>query len=147
MALLTPPRSTQYPLVARFTWNWDDTMVNTSGSTDDFKVFGSPHVFDVIPLPPGAVVVGGQVATVTAVTGSTAYNVKVGDSGSDVRYLGTTDRVAAGSTPLLTPGFANPSGLNIRLTVTPTIADATAGSLVLTVFYVIAGRANETQVS
>lgn len=146
MTVKKAARTAQYPLVAEFTFDVaNDTMVNTSGASDNFKVVGA-HVFDVIPLPPGAVVIGGSVVTETAVTGSTAYNVKVGDSASDTRYLGSTDKTTAALTALVPTGYVG-LGENLRLTVTPTVADSTAGKLTVRVEYVVNGRANEVQVN
>ena len=136
-------RSSQYPLMAEFTFNVLDTMVNTSGANDGFATVAT-HVFDVINLPAYATVVGGEVVTETAVTGSTAYNVSVGDSVSATRYLGVTDKTAAARTALVPTGFVG-AGENIRLTVTPTVAASTGGTITLRVMYVIRGRGNEVQ--
>lgn len=139
-------RTAQWPLVAEFTFNFDDTMLNTAGVLKDFKTLGTSIVADVIPLPPGAVVIAGEVVTDTAVTGSTAYNVSIGDSGSATRYLGATDKVLAGRTALVPTGYLG-AGENLRLTVAPTIADATAGKVTVRVTYVITGRSSEVQIS
>lgn len=143
MAKLIASRGAQYPLVAEFTFNYDDTMVDTGGALKDFKTVGST-VVDAINLPPNAIVVGGEVVTETAVAGATAYNVSVGDAGSATRYLGATDRVAAGRTPLVPTGYVSNGG-NIRITVAPTVAAATAGKVTVRVQYVVRNRVNETQ--
>lgn len=143
MAKLNPARGAQYPLVAEFTFNFDDTMVDTSGASKDFATVGD-NVFDVINLPVGAVVTGGEVVTETAVAGSTAYNVKVGDSNDDDRYLGATDRVAAGRTALVPTGYVS-VGEQIRVTVSPTVAAATAGKVTVRVQYIVRHRTNEVQ--
>lgn len=142
MALKKATRTAQRPLVAEFTFNFDDTMVDTSGVTKDFKTVGTSIVADVINLPLNAIVVGGEVVTETAITGSTAYNVSVGDSGSATRYLGATDRVAAGRTALVPTGYVG-AGENIRLTVAPTVAAATAGAVTVRVEYILRGKADE----
>ena len=142
MSLKTKMKYSQDVRVAEFTFNFDDTMVATDGTTDDFKAVQA-NVFDVIELPPNSVVVGGDVTTETAFTGSTAVNVKVGDSGSDNRYLGTTDRITAGRTALVPTGYVNASGLSVRLTVTPTVLAATAGKATVRVEYIVRDRANE----
>lgn len=142
MALKTKQRYSQDVRVAEFTFSFDDTMVATDGTTDDFKAVQA-NIFDVVDLPPNSVVVGGEFVTETAIGTSTAYNVKVGDSGSDVRYLGTTDRVTAGRTALVPTGYVNTGGLPVRLTVTPTVGAATAGKCSLRVQYVIRDRADE----
>lgn len=143
MSKLIAARAAQYPLVAEFTFNFDDTMVDTSGALKDFKTVGST-VVDAINLPPGATVTGGEVVTETAVVGATAYNVSVGDSGSATRYLGATDRVAAGRTPLVPTGYVG-NGEQIRVTVAPTVADATAGKVTVRVQYIVRNRMNEPQ--
>ena len=144
MAQKLATRGGQYPITSEFTFDVaNDTMKNTSGVDDNFKVVG-PHVFDTILLPNNATVVSGEVVTETAVSGSTAYNVSVGDSGSATRYLGVTDKVAAGRTALVPTGFVG-GGEQIRVTVAPTVADATAGKITVRVTYVIRNRMNETQ--
>lgn len=143
MAKIRTTRSSQYPLVATFTFNFDDTMVDVNGATKDFKTVGSA-VFDAIYLPTNAVVLGGEVVTETAAAGSTAYNISVGDSGNATRYLSATDRTAVGRTVLVPTGYVG-AGENIRVTVNPTVAAATAGKFTVSVNYVIRGRANETQ--
>ena len=70
--LRTATRGNQYPLVAEFTFNFDDTMVDTSGATKDFKVVGST-VVAAIKLPTNAVITGGAVTTEIAVTGATGF--------------------------------------------------------------------------
>lgn len=143
MSKLIATRGLQYPLVAEFTFNFDDTMVDTSGTLKDFKTVGST-VVDAINLPTNAIVTGGEVVTETAVTGSTAYNVSVGDSGSATRYLGATDRVAAGRTALVPTGYVG-SGEQIRVTVAPTVTAATAGKVTVRVQYIVRNRVLETQ--
>lgn len=143
MAKIRTTRTSQYPLVASFTFNFDDTMVDVTGVSKDFKTVGST-VFEAIFLPVNAIIIGGEVVTETAATGSTAYNISVGDSGSATRYLGATDKTAAGRTALVPTGYVG-TGENIRITVAPTVAAATAGKFTLRVEYVIRNRANETQ--
>lgn len=144
MAQKLASRGGQYPITAEFTFDVaNDTMKNVSGADDNFNVVGS-HVFDAILLPTNAIVVGGEVVTETAVSGSTAYNVKVGDSVNDARYLASTDRVAAGRTALTVTGFVG-GGEQVRVTVAPTVANATAGKITVRVSYIIRNRVNEVQ--
>ena len=138
-------RTAQYPLVASFTFAIGDTMTNTSGASDGFATVAA-HVFDIIPLPSGATVLSGHVVTDTAFAGSTAYNVKVGDSGADNRYLGTTDKTTAALTALVPTGYVG-AGENLRITVTPTVADATAGQITVRITYIISGRTSEIQIT
>ena len=142
MAKLNPSRAAQTVLSAEFTFEFADTMKDVNGVTKDFKTVGT-HVFDAINLPPRATVVGGEVVTETAVTGSTAYNVSVGDSGSATRYLGVTNRLTAGRTPLVPTGYVG-DGENLRVTVSPTVADATAGKVTIRVQYIMRDRWSET---
>ena len=142
MAKLNPSRAAQTVLSAEFTFEFADTVKDVNGATKDFKTVGST-VVDAINLPPRAIVVGGEVVTETAVTGSTAYNVSVGDSGSATRYLGATNRLTAGRTPLVPTGYVG-TGENLRLTVAPTVADATAGKVTVRVQYIMRDRWSET---
>jgi hypothetical protein len=141
MAALKSTRSAQNVLEAEFSFTIGDTMVNTAGAADAFASVAA-HVFDIINLPPGACVVGGEVVTDTAFTGSTAYNVTVGDSASAARYLGTTDKTTAARTALVPTGYLG-LGENLRLTVTPTLGAATAGKITVRVLFTVTGRANE----
>lgn len=143
MSVLNATRGSQYPLIAEFTFNFDDTMTNVSGVADGFATVAT-HVFDAINLPRGAVVLYGDVTTETAITGSTAYNVSVGDASSATRYLGVTDKVAAGRTALVPTGYVT-TGEKVRVTVTPTVGAATAGKVTIRVAYAIRGRVNEVQ--
>lgn len=142
MAKLNPSRAAQTVLSAEFTFEFADTVKDVNGVTKDFKTVGST-VVDAINLPPRAIVVGGEVVTETAVTGSTAYNVSVGDSGSATRYLGVTNRLTAGRTPLVPTGYVG-DGENLRVTVSPTVADATAGKVTVRVQYIMRDRWSET---
>lgn len=145
MAKLIASRTAQWPLVAEFTFNFDDTMANTAGATVDFgKTNTAATVVEAIPLPPGAVVVGGSVDTQTAFDAAT-FNVSVGDSGSATRYLGATDRKAVGTSALVPTGYRG-TGENIRISFTA--ADAcTAGKMTVRVMYVVDGRSNEVQIA
>lgn len=143
MAKLIATRGMQYPLFAEFTFNFNDTMTDIAGVLKDFLTVGST-VVDVINLPVNAVITSGSVTTETAVTGATAYNVSVGDSASTTRYLGVTNRVTAGLTALVPTGYVS-LGEQIRITVTPTVADATAGKVTVRIEYIIRNRVNETQ--
>ena len=145
MATLLASRTAQYPLVAEFSFDYGaaDAMINTSGVLDTATAV-STHVFDVINLPSYATVIGGEVVTETAITGSTAFNVSVGDSGSATRYLGATDKTTAGRTALAPTGYLG-AGENLRLTVTPTVAAVTGGKITVRVQYVVRGRGNEVQ--
>ena len=144
MAKLNATRGGQYPITSEFTFDVaNDTMKNASGADDNFKVVGS-HVFDALLLPQGAILTGGEVVTETAVSGATAYTVTVGDATTANRYLAATDKVAAGRTALVPTGFVS-TGEQVRVTVAPTVADATAGKVTVRITYVIRNRVNEVQ--
>lgn len=144
MAKLNATRGGQYPITAEFTFDVaNDTMKNVSGVDDNFKDVGS-HVFDALLLPQGAILTGGEVVTETAVSGSTAYNVTVGDATTANRYLAATDKVAAGRTALAPTGYVS-NGEQVRVTVAPTVAAATAGKVTVRITYVIRNRVNEVQ--
>ena len=146
MSKLIASRTAQWPLTAEFVFNFDDTMLDKDGVLKDFKTVGTSIIADVIPLPPYAIVTGGEVVTEIAIGDSTAYNVSIGDSGNDERYLAAVDAVAAGRIALVPTGYVG-TGENIRLTVAPTVDDATAGKVSIRVTYVIRGRTSENQIS
>lgn len=141
MAKLIASRTAQYVMEAEFTFNFDDTMVNTVGTTLDFGAANTAATsVDIINLPAGAVIVGGSVTTETAFDAAT-FNITVGDSGSANRYLGTTDRKGTGISALVPTGYRG-DGENLRLTFTA--ADVcTTGKMTVRVEYIQTGRANE----
>ena len=144
MPKLNAARSAQYPLAAEFTFSVGDTMTNAAGALDNFSTVGI-HVFDVIPLPPGATVIGGSITTDVAVTGGT-FNVSLGDAVSDVRYLAATNRTAAGTSPALTPGYIG-AGDNVRLTANVSVGAATTGKFTVRVLYTVLNRSQENQIA
>jgi len=148
MALLKAARGAQWPLMAEFTFNFDDTAVDTvAGTTKTFgSTFGQSLVFDAIKLPPNANVVGGEIIVETAYATSTAATISVGDSGSSTRYANAVDLKTAARTALTLTGFRT-SGEDIRLAVNATVANATAGKATVRVLYIVQGRMTEVQAS
>jgi hypothetical protein len=150
MALLKAARTSQYPMVSEFTFNFNDTMVDVNGVTKTFgSVFGDQGTFEVIPLPPGAIIVGGELIVETAGVGPTVYTVSVGNTGSATVFLGATSVLAAGRTALSGLGFnavANAGG-NIRIAIASTVANATAGKIRVRVMYTVDNKAMEVQVA
>lgn len=148
MAVLKSTRGAQYPLLAEFTFNFDDTAVDSvAGTSKTFgSTFGQSLVFDAIPLPPNANVIGGEIIVETAYATSTAATLSVGDSGSATRYANAVDLKTAARTALTLTGYRG-SGENLRLAVNATVANATAGKVTVRVLYTIQGRANEAQIS
>ena len=147
MSLLKTKRTAQYPLVAEFTWNFDDTMVNTAGNEVNFgssNLGGAAGSFVVIPLPANAVVVGGDVTIETAFD-TAGYDLTVGDTTTANRYLASTDLKAASRTALTLTGYRG-AGENIVLGFTSDDV-CTAGKGTLRVMYIVQDRSNEVQVA
>lgn len=161
-------RSAQYPLVAEFTFDWNDWVVDSADGTK--KTLGSTPAlskdpleaalngpvantitFDCIPLPVGAVLVGGELIVETAYTGSTAATITLGIAGALTTILGSTSLMAAANTrtPLLLTSSlqSNAAGNNVRATIAYTVANATAGTARVRLMYTIDGRTSEVQVS
>jgi hypothetical protein len=145
MALIRKSTGRQYPLVGEVQIAIGaDTVVNTAGATVAAK--GTAVVADLLPLPPGAVVIGGEVVVETASNDTGAHTVAVGDSVNATRYLAATSIKAAARTALVPTGFRG-NGEDIRLTFAAATGDATAGVVTVRVLYQIGGRAHEVQPS
>lgn len=142
MALLKANRTVQSVLWAEFVFNLTDTMVNTSDAETAFGA-AAGTVFDIIGLPPNAVVVDGDMTVETASNdaGATA-TLALGDSGSATRYLAATSIKAAARTALTLTGYRG-TGQSIRATLVNTNGDATAGKVSIRVGYIVTGRASE----
>lgn len=141
MSTLIATRGSQCVMAVEFKFNFDDTMLDINGASQDFKTVQTA-VFDIAHIPPNAILVGGDVSTDTAFVGPDACNVSIGDSGSATRYLGITDRKAAGRTALVPTGFPT-TGAKLRLTLTHTTAVATAGVIAVRAQFIIRDRVNE----
>ncbi|MDQ8046830.1 MAG: hypothetical protein REI11_19660 [Patulibacter sp.] len=143
MALLRKTRSAQYLMSADFTANFNDTMVDVNGVTKTFgSVFGDAGTFEVINLPDGAVVTGGELIVETAGAGPTAYTMSVGTTSGGATLLAATSLLATGRTALTGLGLTA-QDKNVRVTIASTVANATAGKFRVRVEYTIDGRANE----
>lgn len=158
MSKLISARGAQYVMEAEFTFNFSDWVVDkvdsakkTLGSTvalsaDPLETaltgpVANTVVFEAINLPDYAVIVGGELVVDTAGVGPTAYQLKLGDSTNDARYLAYTSLLAAARTALTLTGLRTSE--NVRATLNYTVANATAGKATIRVLYVIPGRANE----
>lgn len=165
MARKLASRTAQYPMVAEFVMNWNDWAIDSvSGvkktlcstvatSTDPLETgltAGTNLVFDAIPMPVGAVIIGGTVQVETVFNGTSTNTLSVGISGATTTFTTTTDLETAGITAFtLTttiPLVCN-AGANIRLTFANGGADATAGKVRVRVHYTIDGRANENNLT
>ena len=142
MAKLIAARSAQWPLLSEFTFNFDDTIVDINGVEKDFgKTETHDVVAQIINLPEGAVVIGGEIVVETAGVGPTVYTASLGDSASANRYANAVDLKTASRTALTLTGFRTSE--NLRLTINSTVAAASAGKATVRVMYVLPGRANE----
>lgn len=164
MTKLLASRSAQWPLVQEFTFDVS-TAVNDTMATVVGNVIGgaSPHfqapaqaiggfyagvgqIYEIAPLPVGATILSGEVVVSTAVVGPTASGITIGDSANATRYLGSTSLLAAARTALVPTGYVG-NGENIRMTITNTVAVATAGKVTVRLTYTAANRTSETIVS
>lgn len=156
-------RSAQYPLFAEFVFNFNEWVVDSVDGSK--KTFGSPVansidpnepgliagtgvVFDCIPMPVGATLVGGEVIVETAFAGiGSGATLSLGIAGSTTALVNALDldAAAAGSRTALAmtaPLLCN-AGANVRLTTAGLTATATAGKVRVRVQYTIDSRANE----
>lgn len=160
-------RTTQRLQVAEFVFNFNDWAVDavsgvkaTFGSTVANSVdpletgltAGTGVVLDVIPMPIGAVIVGGEVIVETAFVGiGVGATLSLGIAGNTAALVSALDldAAAAGSRTALTltaPLLSN-GGQNLRLTTAGLTATATAGKVRVRVQYTIDGKADETVIA
>lgn len=165
MSRLNASRTAQYPLVQEFVFNHNNWVLDSADGTK--KTLGSTVAlstdptesgltgpvantitFDCVPLPPGAVITGGEVIVETTYAGSTAATLSLGIAGALTGLVNATDIKAAAGTrvalTLTTPLVAN-TGTNLRATIAYTVANATAGKVRVRVMYTIDGRSQEVQ--
>lgn len=144
MALKKATRGAQKLMSTEFVFSFDDTMADVTGLVKTFgSVFTDAGTFEVINLPSGAVVVGGDLIVEAAGVGPTAYTASVGHSGSATALLAATDLKSAARTALTGLGLAFNDGKNVRITIASTVANASAGKFRLRLEYVIDGRVEE----
>lgn len=160
-------RNVQYPVVAEFVFNHNEWVLDsvsgvkvtfgstTANSTDPLEsglTAGTGVVFDCIPMPIGAVIVGGELIVETAFVGIGAgatLNLGIAGSTSALISAYDLDGAAAGARTALTltaPLLCN-AGQNIRLTTAGLTATATAGKVRVRVSYTIDGKANENVIA
>lgn len=146
MSKIFANRVAQWPLVAEFTFNFDDTMVNSLGAEVDFgkvNLGGANGIFDIAALPYGATIIGGEVVTETAFD-TAGFDVTIGDATSANRYLASTDAKGAGRVPLVPTGFVS-TGEAIRLAFSSDDV-CTAGKMTVRIMYTIRNRSNEVAI-
>ena len=165
MSKLLATRTAQYPLFQEFVFNWNNWSIDsadgakkTYGSTAALSTdpnesaltgaAGATLTFDALPMPPGAVIVGGEVIVETAYVGPTAATLSLGIAGSLTSLANAVSVLAAGRTALtLAAPLAENAGQNLRATLAYTVANATAGKVRVRIQYTIDGRSNEVQAS
>lgn len=143
MSTLKKTPNAQTVLCAEFTFDIasGDAMLNTGGVLTEFKA--TAGVFDVVPLPIGARVVGGDVAGIVASNDSGTATVSVGDSANATRYVTTASFKTAIRTALVPTSHVYSNGGDIRITVANGTGDATQGKCRITLLYVVENRASE----
>lgn len=142
MALLKSARSAQYPLEAEFVFTFADQMVDINGVLRNFADIQAASIYELIPLPPAATLIGGEVIVDIPFVGGTATTLSVGDSVNGARYGSAISLLAAGRTPLTLTGFIG-NGENIRTTFADTVAASTAGKVTVRVVYTVLNRSQE----
>ena len=143
MAKLIATRGSQWPMVASFEASFGDTMKATDGV--EKALFTTGGVFDVIQMPQGAEVIGGELVVDVASDDTGTATVSIGDATLATRYGTTRNLKATARIALDLTGFVNTLGENLRLTIANAEADATAGKFRVNVMYVIKDRVNEVQ--
>jgi hypothetical protein len=139
MAKLNAARVAQYPLVAEFTFNFNDTIKGTDGVERAFNA--AALVADIVELPMGAVVIGGELVVEVSDSVSTTWTLSLGDAASATRYANAVSLKSAARTPLTLSGSRLSE--KIRATLAATGTAPTGGKVTVRVLYVITGRANE----
>lgn len=163
MAKLQASRGAQYPLVEEFVLTHQNWVVDSVDGAK--KTFGSTVAastdpaenlltgpvantvtFDGLLIPRGAVITGGEVIVEQAYVGPTAATLSVGIAGTPNALANAVDLKTASRTALtmsnVTQLLCN-DGANIRLTMTYTVANATAGKARVRVTYTLDGRIHE----
>lgn len=162
---LLATRTAQYPLFAEFAASFNQWVVDSvSGVKETFGATvaaatdpaesaltgpaANTITFDAIPLPPGAVITGGELIVETAYVGPTVATLSLGIASNTTALLSAVSLLATGRTALTlsTPLLSN-AGQNLRATVAYTVANATAGKFRLRVQYTLDGRASEVVIT
>lgn len=143
MAILTKTRGSQYPLTAVFEFTITDEMVGPTGFTKTFNETSA--VLDVINLPQGAIIVGGDMTVLTVSNDSGTATISIGDPNIPAKYLAATNIKALARTALIITGYEIATGDNVRITMANQNGDATAGKVRITVSYIVKNRVNEVQ--
>lgn len=144
MALLRKQVGRQYVLAAEVTVNLGtDSAVNANGTVVPFNAAGS-NVFDLIPMPPNATIIGGEVSVDVPSNDAGTATVTVGDSGAAARYLAATSTKTVARVPLVPTGYRG-VGEDLLIAIADATGGGTQGVITVRVQYTVAGRANEAQ--
>ena len=117
---------------------------NPSGTgIDSFGATGKGPWY-IIKLPPKARILGGQLDVTVAGNDTGTQTVALGFAGSATALLGATSIKSTGRTALTAQsGVDAATPRDILLTAVNTNGDATAGHVIVTVFFCVSGKANE----
>lgn len=147
MAKLFATRGAQYLMCSEFIFNFNDTITDINGVVKDFgTTIASAPVADIIKLPPGTQIAGGDVVVETQGVGPTAYTIDLGVVGATTAFASAFDLKGAvnARTALLLTGLNNTyTGKDIRLTMVDSVAAATAGKWRISALWKLDGRQNE----
>lgn len=176
MAVTRRSRGAQYPLVAEYVFNYNDGAANLSAlngasvqgnpsaTVTDFgsgvqpagMINGVPYVasgggttryYEVLALPVGAQVIGGDVHVEAAYVGPATAAVSLGNSGAGTLYANAVDVKTAARTALTVPVATETTnaaaGSDIRMTLALGAGASTQGRVRVRVMYTIDGRMNE----
>lgn len=156
MALLQQIRGSQPLQVAEFVCSFNDTMKDVNGVLKDMLSVTAGDTFKAISMPPGAVIVGGELQVETQGVGPTAYTVAVGRSADGIAFteaalLGATSVLTAAGTRTalvltdadVNPGFQSAVPNDVFIQIVRSVAVATAGKFSLRVWFTTRGKMNE----
>jgi hypothetical protein len=159
MPKLYAARGAQRVKVSEFVFSYNDTMLNTSGALKTLgSVYTDAGTFEIIKLPPGAIISHGEVVVLT--TGTVAsgdYTLAVGNSTTGDLYLAATTLVATagtkypftmniitGNTTSVVSAIGAKTGLNVQMTYVNSAANATTGKWAVRVYWTLEGKIDET---
>lgn len=99
-----------------------------------------------IELPPGAVIMGGDIVVKTAFNSATTATLKLGDKVDDDRYTSAAvDLKTAGRTALTLTGYKHNVAEHLQALFAETGAAATLGLARVSISYYVEGRAEFSQ--
>lgn len=118
-----------------------DSILNTSAAVTSVAA-AAGTTFDVINIPAGAQIVGGDLNVITAVATTATATASIGDSGSATRYLGATNLKAQARTALVPTGYIS-QGEPLRVTIANADGTGTLGKVKVTILFTLTGRVTE----